>query len=338
MGHRLSRVVVSILLPAWNAEATLRAALRSITRQTLKDWECVIVDDGSTDATLAIATGAARDDARFRVVPREHGGLVEALNHGLRHCGAEFVARMDADDVMHRHRLAWQVAALEQDPGLSAVGGHVRIFPRRDMSHGLRVYERWINSLQSAGDVARDAFIESPVVHPTLMMRRSMANLGYRDPGWPEDYDLVLRALGAGMRIGVVARRVLGWRDTAGSLSRVDARYSVDAIMRCKAHHLAAGFLRDRTEYILWGYGGTGRVLRRALADAGLVPSHIVEVKPTRLGNRIHGAPVVPPDALRELRGIPIVVSVARVGPRTLIREALTAMAFAEGSDYVVVA
>lgn len=329
---------VSILLPAWNAEATLGAALRSITRQTLPDWECVIVDDGSTDATLAIAAAAARVDARFRVLSRPHAGLVGALNNGLQYCRHDTIARMDADDVMHRERLSVQVDALTLDPGLAAVGGHVRIFPRRVMSHGLRVYERWINSLASPEDVAREAFIESPVVHPTLMMRRSMADLGYRDPGWPEDYDLVLRALDAGMHIGVVPRRVLGWRDSAGSLSRSDPRYSLAAITRCKAHYLAAGFLHDRADYILWGYGGTGRALRRALVDVGRVPSHIVEVKPTRLGNRIHGAPVIPPDALCALRGSPIVVSVAREGPRSQIREALAAMAFTEGRDFVCAA
>jgi hypothetical protein len=160
---------------------------------------------------------------------------------------------------------------------------------------------------------------------------------GYADRGWPEDYDLVLRTLAAGHRMGIVPRRLLCWRDRPERLSRTDARYALDRFTACKAHFLAAGFLSSTT-YVLWGYGGTGRALHRALAPLGRTPSHIVEVKATRLGQRIHGAPVVPPEAVEALRGAPLVVSVARAGPRAEIRAALQAMGFSEGEDYICAA
>ena len=115
-------------------------------------------------------------------------------------------------------------------------------------------------------------------------------------------------------------------------------RYSRDAFTRCKAHHLAQGFLRRSEEYVLWGYGDTGRELRRALLRHGRHPSHIVEIKAGRLGQRIHGAPVVPPARLPSLRGLPLVVSVARPGPRALIRSALAEMGFVELRDFVCAA
>jgi glycosyltransferase involved in cell wall biosynthesis len=329
---------VSILLPAWNAADTLRSCLSSITRQTLTDWECVIVDDGSTDGTAAIAVAATRSDARFRVVTRPHAGLIAALNEGLRHCRGGFIARMDADDLMHRDRLAAQICALERDRSLSAVGCHVRLCPRALLSPRLREYEAWLNGLRDADDVTRDAFVECPVAHPSLMMRREMATLGYADHDWPEDYDLVLRALAAGMRIGVVAQRLLSWRDWPDSLSRTAPRYDIARFTACKAHYLAHGFLSATATYRLWGYGGTGRAFRRALDAHGKRPSHIVEVKPTRLGQRILGAPVIPPDALPGLKGGRLVVSVARSGPRTEIRSALASMGFVEGDDYVCAA
>jgi glycosyltransferase involved in cell wall biosynthesis len=329
---------VSVVLPARNAATTLHACLASIVRQTLADWECVIVDDGSTDATREIACEAARRDGRFHVVATAHRGLVAALNEALRHCRAPLVARMDADDVMHRDRLAAQAAALENDPALSAVGCHVRLFSRAPMSPRLREYEAWLNSLRSADDVARDAFVECPVAHPTLMMRREVAALGYADRGWPEDYDLILRALGAGMRIGVVSRRLLSWRDRPGSLSRTDERYSSSRFTACKAHYLAEGFLSASDRYVLWGYGRTGRALRAALAALGKHPSFIVEVKKTRLGQRIHGSPVIAPEGLRGVDGRPLVVSVAREGPRTEIRAALSTLGLLEGKDYVCAA
>ena len=189
---------VSILLPVFNARATLAACLRSIERQLEERWECVIVDDGSSDGTLALARAFAARDSRFRVVATAHSGLVTALNTGLDRCRAPLVARMDADDVMHRTRLGVQIAALSA-PGLAAVGSHVRLFPRRTLRDGWRAYEQWLNGIDSAQRVRDEAYIECPVVHPTLMIRRNvLAAMRYRDCGWPEDYDLVLRLLGAG--------------------------------------------------------------------------------------------------------------------------------------------
>ena len=86
---------------------------------------------------------------------------------------------------------------------------------------------------------------------------------------------------------------------------------------------------------MLCGYGDTGRRLRQALFAHGKIPTHIVEVKPTRIGQRIHGAEVVTPEALAELRGRPLLVSVARAGPRGEIRAALSEMRFVEGRDYL---
>jgi glycosyltransferase involved in cell wall biosynthesis len=329
---------VSVLLPAYNAEATLRSCLASIGRQTESRWECVVVDDGSTDGTAAIALDAARADVRFRVIHAPHQGIVEALNEGLAHCRAPLIARMDADDVMRRDRLARQADTLAGDSSLSAVGSHVRIFPRSGMAPRLREYEHWLNGLRSADDIARDAFVECPVAHPTLMMRRRMADLRYADTGWPEDYDLILRALGVGLRIGIVTKRLVAWRDRSDSLSRTHGRYTLSQFTACKAHHLAAGFLSHSDAYVLCGYGATGKSLRRVLAALGKHPSHVVEVKPSRLGKRIHGAPVIPHGGLRGVAGRPIVVSVARAGPRAEARASLTAMGFVEGRDFVCAA
>jgi glycosyltransferase involved in cell wall biosynthesis len=327
-----------VLVPAWNAAATVTACLNSVRRQSLTAWECVVVDDGSSDATAPLVSGFVARDARITLVSTPHRGLVPALNLGLARCRAPFIARMDADDVMHPERLAAQVDALEKAPTLAAVGCHVRIVPRSTMRSRLCEYEAWLNSMQSDADVTRDAFVECPVAHPTLMMRRAMAELAYCDRGWPEDYDLVLRALASGLRIGVVPRRLLAWRDRADSLSRTAPEYAGGRFTACKAYYLARGFLAAAESFVLWGYGTTGRALRRALAAHGKTPSHIVEVKASRLGQRIHGAPVIPIADLRALRGQPIVVSVARLGPRSEIRAALASMHFVEGRDFVCAA
>ena len=336
---RRGRAVVSILLPVFNGAATLAAALRSIRRQTLTTWECIVVDDGSTDATLACLRSYAAEDPRFVVTETPHRGLVAALNRGLELCNGRFVARMDADDAMHRQRLEAQVGALEANPSLTGVGCHVRLLPRADLRDGRRAYEAWLNSMRCAEDVRRDAYVECPVAHPTMMFRREiLAGFGYRDCGWAEDYDLLLRLLAAGHEVGVVARRLLAWRDRPERLSRTSPVYGLDRFTACKAAFLAGTFLRAADQYILWGFGDTGKAIRKALAAHGKRAALIVELHPGRIGRQIHGAPVIPPQELPGNRGLPIVVSVAGAVPRRENRACLTAMDFVELRDFVCVA
>jgi hypothetical protein len=246
---------------------------------------------------------------------------------------------MDADDVMRRDRLAWQTAMLDGDPSLAAVGARVRIFPRAGLRDGWRAYERWLNAIDTPERVRAEAFVENPIVHPTLCARRDvLAAFGWRRCGWPEDYDLVLRLLADGLRLGVAPARLLAWRDRPERLTRTHPDYGLERITACKAHHLAHGLLAARDEYLLWGHGDTGRALRRALAALGKRPSHIIELHPGRLGQTIHGAPVVSPDALRSLPALPLVASVAGLEPRTQIRAFLDGIGRRETVDYVCAA
>jgi len=330
---------ISILLPVFDAAASLPACLRSITRQTHRSWECVLVDDGSSDASRALAERAAAADGRFRVIATPHRGLVAALNTGIEHCRGRYVARMDADDLMCRERLARQASALDAALDLAAVGAHVRLFPRSSLRNGMRRYERWLNGIETRERIRTDAYVECPIAHPTLFIRReTLAAFGYRDVGWPEDYDLFLRLENAGHAVGVVPRRLLAKRCGPRGLSRTSEAYGIDRFTACKASFLADAFLARSSRYVLWGYGGTGRALQRALRERGKAPAAIVELHPRRLGNRIHGAPVIPPDAIAEWRDLPLVVSVAGGTARGRIRAALARMGYRELRDFVCAA
>jgi glycosyltransferase involved in cell wall biosynthesis len=281
---------ISVLLPAFDAASTLAAALRSVQRQTEQRWECVVVDDGSRDGTLALANAMAREDERIRVVAMSHAGIVTALRAGIAECRAPLIARMDADDLMSRRRLQLQRGALDGAPELAAVGCHVRLFPRAGLREGRLNYELWLSSICTPEAVQREAFVECPIAHPTLMIRREvLAAFDYRELGWPEDYDLVLRLLEAGHRIGMVPERLLHWRDGEGRLSRKQ-------------------------------------------------PAAILELHPGRLGQIIRGVRARRPEALPSLPRMPLIVSVAGLGPRTEIRAALSQMSFVETRDYVCAA
>jgi len=329
----------SILLPIFDAVETLPTCLRSIQRQTDPDWECVVVDDGSSDRGIAVAREFAATDSRFKIVVRPHRGLVPTLVDGVERCRGRFVARMDADDWMHRDRIAAQCAVLEGNSALAAVGCRVRLFPRHDLRDGMRAYEHWLNSIDSPRAIREEAFVECPIAHPTLMIRREILIAHpYRDCGWAEDYDLVLRLLAAGCTLDVVPRRLLAWRDGPERLSRTSETYSIGRFTDCKAAHLANSFLANSNDYALWGYGETGRCLQNALRKLGKRPSAILELHPGRIGNAIAGAPVVHTYEWLRAPHPRLVVSVAGARARAEIRGVLEQAGLSDGIDYVCAA
>ena len=105
---------VSILMPFRNAAQTIAETLDSIHRQTFGDYELIAVDDGSSDASAQIVARHAAADPRIRLHRSPGQGLVPALNYGLRLAVSELIARMDADDLMHRDRLREQIEMLEE--------------------------------------------------------------------------------------------------------------------------------------------------------------------------------------------------------------------------------
>lgn len=111
---------VSVLLAVYNGERYLSAAIESVLAQDFDDWELVIVDDGSTDATVSILDHL--HDLRIRVLRTENQGLTKALNYGLRFCRGRLVARLDADDRCLPERLRVQAQFLRDHPEVAVVG------------------------------------------------------------------------------------------------------------------------------------------------------------------------------------------------------------------------
>jgi hypothetical protein len=240
---------------------------------------------------------------------------------------------------MARRRLELQLDWLRRHPELAGVGSAVRLFPRRGLRPGRLAYEAWLNGIADAEAVAREAFVECPLAHPTWMVRADvLRSLGYRELPWPEDYDLLLRSLAMGHSIGVVPRRLLHWRDHPRRLSRTAGRYAQERFVQAKAHFLCTGPLAGADRYLLWGYGATGRALARALAALGRHPAAIVDLHPGRIGNRIAGAPVIAPADLGAPAAHRLLVSVAGAGPRNEIRAELALGGWRERADFVCVA
>lgn len=329
---------VSVLLPVFNAAETLPACLKSLDRQTLGDFEVVAVDDGSTDGSTESLRAWGRRDGRVRVLERPHRGLVPSLDDGLEACTGRLVARMDADDIAHPRRLELQAEMLESRPDLTVVSCLVRHFPAVRVAEGFRLYDEWLNSLTDHRTMAMERFVESPVAHPSVMFRKQAVEVvgGYRDRGWPEDYDLWLRLFERGSLFAKIPRVLLFWREGADRLSRTDPRYASDAFLRCKAHFFARGPAAEGATVILWGAGPNGKRLHRNLNDEGVAVKAVIDIDPTKIGRQVRGTRVFPPESLPGLRDdrTVVVAAVASRGARQLIRRRLVDFGLLEGRDY----
>src|SRR5213082_3006291 len=117
--------VVSVLMPVYNAQRYLPAAVESILGQTFRDFEFIIIDDGSTDRSGEILRKFAAEDPRIKLISRPNTGYVVALNEALSCASGEFVARMDADDISLPTRFERQVAYLREHTDCVLVGTNV---------------------------------------------------------------------------------------------------------------------------------------------------------------------------------------------------------------------
>lgn len=328
-------------MPARNAAGTLGACLDSIQAQTLPDFEVLVMDDGSRDGTGELVARRARQDPRLRLVSRRHSGLVACLNAGLGLARAPLVARMDADDLMAPDRLERQRRFLDAHPGVDVVASRVEAFPDRRLRAGMAEYLRWQNRCLASDALRDEIFVECPVTHPSVMFRRSavVAAGGYRAGDFPEDYELWLRLTERGSGMAKIDACLLRWRQHEGSLSRTDPRYAREAFDRLRARYLARDpRVRGGRAVVFWGAGRRTRRRAEHLMARGVVPRAWIDVDPRKIGQRLGGAPVLPPEWLAQACPAPFVLTwVATHGARERIGAALEAMGYARGVDYLAV-
>ncbi|MDZ4179243.1 MAG: glycosyltransferase [Coriobacteriia bacterium] len=187
----------SVVVPAYNAAATLSSTLDALLEQSLDDWECVIVDDGSTDDTLAIARGYAADDSRFRVLSQPNAGTGGAYNTGVSGARGEYVVLCSADDILLPEHLAEMAALIAREPGFDIYSTNGFLWtPEGDVRRV--VYQ--------PGEVAQSWSLEELIDRCFYSVgatyRRGLFDSvgGYRTAVFGEDYDFWLRAMAQGAR------------------------------------------------------------------------------------------------------------------------------------------
>ena len=236
------RPAVSILTPAFNSSAYIAETIESVVQQIWTDFELLIIDDGSTDATLDVARAAALGDARVRTFSSPHGGPAVARNAGLQHARGQFIALLDSDDVWDPRYLSAQLSLLHQHPEISIVSANVvsrggpldgtPFWPTTSGTHELQTHEPLAQ--------------ESAVSVFAVFRREVFEQIGGFDASYNgnEDYEFWLRAMNAGFRV-MQNRAVLGrYRRRPGSVSSDDVRMLTGIIAVLES----AGRMRGRIE------------------------------------------------------------------------------------------
>ncbi len=188
----------SVVVPAYNSASTLAETLDAILVQTFGDWECVVVDDGSTDDTLRIAAAYSRDDPRIRVVHQENRGTAGAYNAGVSSATGDFIALCSADDILLPEHLSRMSAFIDREDGYdiySSNGYFWRPADYRELCYGPGQGET-IHSLELR-DVIHRCFFSVGAVYKRYLFS---AVGGYRLDVYGEDYDFWLRAMASGAR------------------------------------------------------------------------------------------------------------------------------------------
>jgi glycosyltransferase involved in cell wall biosynthesis len=312
-----------------DAAATLPACLASLLAQSFPDFEVLAADDGSGDASPAILAAAAARDPRVRVLRTGGRGLVAALCSAATAARGALLARMDADDEAHPERFRLQARRLDEDPAVDVLGSLVELVGEGAFrNEGMRAYVDWSNTLVAHEAIAADMLVESPLAHPSVMMRAEVFRGlgGYRAFDGPEDYDLWLRAWRAGFRFAKVPEVLLRWRDAPSRLSRTDPRYAAERFFALKLDALLEA-TPPGPGFVIWGGGPIGKGWARALAARGRAVRAFVDVDPRRIGRVIHGAPVLATAEAAVHRDAVHLAAVGSADARRRIREAAAALA-----------
>lgn len=236
-----SSLVVSVLLPIFNGQKYLEAAIESVLGQSYGEFELNVIDDGSTDDSWRLIACFA--DSRIRAIRQSNRGLAGTLNSGLGTVRGVFLARQDQDDLMLPGRLAKQVEFLNQNPDCALVGSWSEIWV------GCQPTARGHHHPASNDALRLELLFDNPFVHSSVMMRADVVRQlgGYsedksRQP--PEDYELWSR-IARSHRIANIPEVLTVYREVEGSMSRTGENPFLVNVIRISSENLAAALPKE---------------------------------------------------------------------------------------------
>lgn len=325
---------ISVILPFYNAENTLRCAVESILSQTFKNFELLLIDNSSTDSSLRIAKDLANSDSRINLYTEKKQGVVHAMNLGLCNSSGTYIARMDSDDISYSTRLEKQLNFMKNDPALDFIGCEVKYVAHNENTAGFKRFVNWVNSFHSPKQIEDMRFIEIPVINPTIFFKRELFGKygGCYDGDFPEDYEMQLRFLEKGVKMAKIPEQLLEWHDYSTRLTRTDDRYSSNAFFKTKATYLK-GWSKKHNPFHpdiwIWGAGRKSRKRAGFIEETGLNIKGLIDIVPNK-PNTMHYSEIPLPGKIF------IVSMVTNAGAGDKIRNYLQDKTYSEGKHFLL--
>lgn len=261
---------ISIVMPVYNSEKFLRESIESILNQTYKDFEFIIINDGSTDNSLKIINKYSEIDNRIIMISRENKGLVYSLNEGMHVAKYDYIARMDADDIAMPQRLQKQIDFLEKNEEIDILGTMVSVIG--DISE-----EEKVKNEKRLNIIFEDENVRKKIInywyclaHSSIMLKKSVIKKlnGYMNCK-SEDLNLWLRALKSGFKIYKINERLIQYRIHNESKSSIDNKEYEglkDGII-IKLEDVFGKENMKSLKYLIWGAGNGGKITKQIVSS-----------------------------------------------------------------------
>ena len=304
--------LISILVPFKNTEPYLGNCLDSVVKQSYTNWELLIVDDGSSDASYNLVQNYSNTENRIRLFRNEGSGIIDALKTAYKHVKGTLITRMDSDDLMAINKLdQMQQSLLTHGEGHLALG-QVRYFSEKGIGNGYKRYETWLNSLTSKGTNFDEIYKECVIPSPCWMVYKTNFDRcgGFNPNTYPEDYDLAFRFYKQGLKC-IASNEVLHhWRDYDIRTSRVDPHYAENSFLELKVNYfLELSYDKEKT-IVIWGASHKGKRVAQMLIEKN-VPFEWVCDNPKKIGKDIYNQILKPFEFLKSIKTYQSIVTVA---------------------------
>ncbi len=312
--------MVSILLPVKNTARFLIDCLDSIANQTMAEWECIAIDDNSTDESSAILEQYSRMDSRFRVYRNVGQGIISALRMALGKSQGAFITRMDSDDIMSEDKLESMMSVIT-GRGEIAVG-LVKYFPEDYVQGGYKKYAKWLNELTLSENNFEEVYKECVIPSPCWMMRREDLDLcgAFDNDVYPEDYDLCHRMRRAGYKVKGVNKIIHYWRDYPTRTSRTDLHYADNRFLDLKVHYFVEVDYVASDSLILWGAGKKGKEISKRLIERN-IPFTWVCNNAKKIGKSIYGRMMYDSEEINPNAPLQVIIAVANEDEQNEIKQ-----------------
>jgi glycosyltransferase involved in cell wall biosynthesis len=258
-------------MPVFNAETYLQESIKSILKQTFRDFEFIIINDGSTDGSLPIIRKYEKTDRRIKVISRQNKGVVYTLNEGLQIAKGTYIARMDADDIAYSHRLEMQYKYLKNNNDIDLIGSQIDVFGDVDKDSMEEIKNRYGQYIPQSRKECTMLFLrENVLCHPSIMGRRTffVRMGGYRNL-YPtsEDYDLWIRSIKNGANFQNLNETLIKYRIHQKSVTRKNVKNSKIILDRIniKLDFIESRLTNKNLRYVVWGAGNGGMMTQKII-------------------------------------------------------------------------